>query len=89
MRTGVTCNESRVFPVWKNSQGKPFSGPVLALYRIAVYNKGSSLYVHHLQITSSEGFKHHFTIITKFVFCDFYMKKNIACFTLMSFAVLK
>jgi hypothetical protein len=36
MRTGVPCNENRFFPVWKTSQGKPCSGPVLALYRIAV-----------------------------------------------------
>ena len=36
MRTGVPCNEIGVFPVWKTSQGKPCSGPVLALYRIAV-----------------------------------------------------
>ena len=34
--TGVPCNENRFFPVWKTSQGKPCSGPVLALYRIAV-----------------------------------------------------
>ena len=39
MRTGVPCNENRVFPVWKTSQGKPCSGPVLALYRIAVQQK--------------------------------------------------
>ena len=32
MRTGVPCNENRFFPVWKTSQGKPCSGPVLALY---------------------------------------------------------
>ena len=31
MRTGVPCNENRFFPVWKTSQGKPCSGPVLAL----------------------------------------------------------
>ena len=37
MRIGVPCNENRFFPVWKTSQGKPCSGPVLALYRIAVY----------------------------------------------------
>ena len=36
MRTGVLCNENRLFPVWKTSQGKPCSGPVLALYGIAV-----------------------------------------------------
>ena len=35
MRTGVPCNENRFFPVWKTSQGKPCSGPVLALYGIA------------------------------------------------------
>ena len=39
-------------------------------------------------MTSSEGFQHHFTIISKFVCCDFYLKKNVA-FTLISFAVLK
>ena len=36
MRTGIPCNENRFFPVQKPSQGKPCSGPVLALYRIAV-----------------------------------------------------
>ena len=36
MRTGVPCNQNRFFPVWKTSQGKPCSGPVLALYGIAV-----------------------------------------------------
>ena len=36
MRTGVPSNEKRFFPVWKTSQGKPCSGPVLALYGIAV-----------------------------------------------------
>ena len=39
MRTGVPCNENKFFPVWKTSQGKPCSGPVLALYRIAVCNQ--------------------------------------------------
>jgi hypothetical protein len=39
MRTGLPCNENRLFPVWKTSQGKPCSGPVLALYRIAVLVK--------------------------------------------------
>ena len=36
MRTGVPCNENRFFPGEFNTQGKPYSGPVLALYRIAV-----------------------------------------------------
>ena len=36
MRTGVPCNENRFFPVRKSTQGKPCSGPVLALYGIAV-----------------------------------------------------
>ena len=44
--------------------------------------------VHHLQMTSSEGFQQHFSVISKFVCCGFYMKKNVA-FTLISFAVLK
>ena len=44
--------------------------------------------MHHLQMTSSEVFHHHFTIISKFVCCGCYMKKNVA-FTLISFAVLK
>ena len=39
-------------------------------------------------MTSSEGFKHHLSIISKFVCCNCYMKKNVA-FTLISFAVLK
>ena len=38
-------------------------------------------------MTSSEGFQQHFSIISKFVCCD-YMKKNVAL-TLISFAVLK
>ena len=43
MRTGVPCNENRGFPVWKTSQGKPCFGPVLALYRIAVYTENDLL----------------------------------------------
>ena len=39
-------------------------------------------------MTSSKGFKHHFKIISKFVCCGCYMKKN-ADFALISFAVLK
>ena len=39
-------------------------------------------------MTSSEGFQQHFSIISKFVCCGFYMKKNVA-FTLISFAILK
>ena len=31
------CNENRFFPVWEKYTGKPCSGPVLALYGIAVY----------------------------------------------------
>ena len=42
----------------------------------------------NLQITSSEGFQQHFSIISKSVCCGFYLKKNVA-FTLISFAVLK
>ena len=37
MGTGVHCIGDRVFPVWKTSQGKPCTGPVLALYGIAVH----------------------------------------------------
>ena len=43
--------------------------------------------VHHLQMTTSEGFQHHFNIISNFFCCVCYMKKNVA-FTLISFAVL-
>ena len=39
MRTGVPCNENRFFPVRISTQGKPCSGPVLALYGIAVCDK--------------------------------------------------
>ena len=39
-------------------------------------------------MTSSEGFQKHFSIISKVVCCDFYMKNNVA-FTLTSFVVLK
>ena len=34
---GFPVDENRFFPVWKTSQGKPCSGPVVALYRIAVH----------------------------------------------------
>ena len=44
--------------------------------------------IHHLQMTSSEEFQQHFSIISKVVCCGFYMKENVA-FTLISFAVLK
>ena len=44
--------------------------------------------IHHLQMTSSDGFQHHFTIISKVICCDCCMKKNVA-FTPISFAVLK
>ena len=37
---------------------------------------------------SSERFQQHCSIISKFVCCGFYMKKNVA-FTLISFAILK
>jgi hypothetical protein len=36
MKKGVPCHETRFFPVRKISHGKPCSGPVLALYGIAV-----------------------------------------------------
>ena len=39
-------------------------------------------------MTSSEGFQQRFSLISKFVCCGFYMKKNVA-FILISFAVLK
>ena len=39
-------------------------------------------------MTSSEGFQQHFSIISKYVCCGFYMKKNVA-FTYISFAILK
>ena len=41
-----------------------------------------------MQITSIEGFQHHFTSISKFGCCGCYIKKNVA-FTLISFAELK
>ena len=45
-------------------------------------------FIYHLQMTSSEEFQQHFSIISKFVCCGFYIQKNTA-FTLISFAVLK
>ena len=39
--------------------------------------------VHYLQMTSSEGFQHNFSIILEFVCCDCYLKKSIV-FTLVS-----
>ena len=44
--------------------------------------------IHHLQMNSSEGFHQHFSIISYFVCCGFYIKKKVA-FKLISFAVLK
>ena len=44
--------------------------------------------VHHLQMTSSEGFQHPLAIISEYVCCGCYMIKNVA-FTPVSFAVLK
>ena len=44
--------------------------------------------IHHLQMTSSEEFQQHFSIISKNFYCCFYMKKYVA-FTLISFTVLK
>ena len=41
MRPGVPCNENRFFPAWKTSQGKPCSGPVLALYSVQGCNVGT------------------------------------------------
>ena len=41
-----------------------------------------------LILTSSERFQQHLSIISKFVCCGFYMKKNVA-FSLIYFAVLK
>ena len=35
--TGIPANVNRFFPVWESTQGKPCSGPVLALYVIAVH----------------------------------------------------
>ena len=48
MRTGFPCNKNRFFPVWKNSQGKPCSGPVLALYGIAVNTTAWILDIRYL-----------------------------------------
>ena len=42
-------------------------------------------FIHHLQMTSLEGFQQHFNIISKSICCGFYMKKNLAI-TLISFA---
>ena len=50
MRTGVPCNKNRFFLVWKTSHGKPCSGPVLALYRIAVWTK---LLFHKFLVSNS------------------------------------
>ena len=54
-----------------------------------IHQFNSRIGVHHLQMTSSEGFpktfQHHFKIC---LLCGFYIKKNVA-FTLISFAVLK
>ena len=44
--------------------------------------------IHYLQMTSSEGFQQHLSIISKFVCCGFYMKNHVA-FSHIPFAVLK
>jgi hypothetical protein len=49
MRTGFPCNENRVFPVRKSTQGKPCSGPVLALSGIAVYG-AKKLFIHVINL---------------------------------------
>ena len=46
------------------------------------------LSVHHLQMTSSEGFQHHFGIISNSFVVIVTWKKNVS-FTLISFVVLK
>ena len=55
-------------------------------FQYSLLSTSSILEFHHLQMTSSEGYKQHFSVISKFVCCGFYIKKNVA-FTLISFAV--
>ena len=47
----------------------------LLVFRSRIYS--------HLQMTSSEGFQHHFSIISNFVCCDCNMKKNVAFLSLL------
>ena len=53
MRRGVPCNENRFFPVRITTQGKPCSGPVMALYGIAVHYKLFYPIVHY--VVHSQG----------------------------------
>ena len=50
MRTGLPCNENRFFPVRQSTQGKPCSGPVLALYGIAVKLKFHTSSAHNSRV---------------------------------------
>jgi hypothetical protein len=53
------------------------------------FNSRIGVLVHDdLQMVSSKGFQQNFSIISKFVCCGFYMKKNVA-YRYISFAVLK
>ena len=71
-------------------------GFIYTLFRLPVplYSSGSSLFIIFKWLVQkdfniiSASFQHHFSIISKFVCCGFYMKKNVA-FTLISFALLK
>ena len=57
MRRGAPCNVNRFFPVRITTQGKPCSGPVLALYEIAVptyYVLGSFLIFLYAKIVRTK-----------------------------------
>ena len=41
------------------------------------YSLSSTSSIHHFRMTSSDGFQQHFSIISKYVCCGFYMKKNV------------
>ena len=46
MITGVPCNENRFLPLRISTQGKPCSGPFMAMYRIAVQTHAHRLGCH-------------------------------------------
>ena len=72
MRTRVPCNKNRLFPVWKTSQGKPCSGPVLALYGITVQSRLQITLIVIFYLTEKDVYLHIFVNwICRFMFVCF------------------
>ena len=72
----------KVFEHMKGVMAYNYGGFHLHLLVFPFVYQFKSRKIHHfLQMTSSEGFQHHLSMIPKFVCCGFYMKKVVA-FTL-------